>query len=223
MTANRWAREEIESVASTPPKQRLDQEDLSYAEKQVSKWNAQEVNLWLFSVSPAYTLLAAELAKLNADGATLLELGPVAWAELGVSSPVEQARLVGLVKRKEDPVARAVQPLACSSSSSGHGTPSTLFSDDLKLAAHLGKATSQTGAENTPYWLLGIANANADPATSKPTCFASLEFTTLLTSSPSRLARSLSLSRTPTTKTPPRVREVSRGSTRSSTSSLCRA
>ena len=38
-----------------------------------------------------------------------------------------------------------------------------MISDDLKLKAHLAKATPQVGAEHTPYWLLGIANANADP------------------------------------------------------------
>jgi hypothetical protein len=38
------------------------------------------------------------------------------------------------------------------------------ISDDKKLIKHLEKATPQVGAEHTPFWLLGVASSNPEPA-----------------------------------------------------------
>jgi hypothetical protein len=126
-------------------------------------WTVAQTTNWLLQVQPSSTALHAAFFASNVDGSTLLSLTHDGFAELGVSSKIEQARLVGLVK-KQLKIKLATAVPAPTLYTAPIQTPSI---SDKDLIKHLATATPETGAEHTSFWFQGIADANADPAETK--------------------------------------------------------
>lgn len=137
----------------------------------IAQWGSRQVASWLEDQGRAEVAQAARNHRVN--GAMLLELDTAAWAELGVTSALERARLISEVK----------QAAAVSAATSANHTASsqpvtkqdflggrTGKKNEAKLRDHFTAGppccsrTPAGGAEHTSGWVLSIANANSNPA-----------------------------------------------------------
>lgn len=161
--------------------------------KWVRRWSAQQVHAWLLSLG--WRELAASAQKADVDGATLIELDSEGWAELGVRSAVERARLSAAVKTVADTsksprlpshaaAAGAESPNPGQQPGSQPGAqqrvPRRPTAGEKKLVAHFTEPSScpgcfwassartpEGGAEHTRDWITSLVNAHVSGGEAK--------------------------------------------------------
>ena len=177
------------ATASSPSHEEVEQiqDDGAHDAIPLLSWSVQQVCAWLLSLG--WQELAATVQKADIDGATLIELDAAGWAELGVRSAVERAKLNAAVKAiaetskslgryaEESPSPRQ-QP---GSQPGGHQrVPRRPTASEKKLVDHFLKPgscpgcfwastarTPEGGAEHTRDWITSIVNAHVSGGEAK--------------------------------------------------------
>ena len=144
-----------------------------HREAQVADWPAARVARWLESI--VRPKLAQAMLEHDIDGAMLIKMDGEAWKEIGVTSPLERARLLSAVEKKTAadvlPFSNATpaRPIARQYAHGGKEGPRA----EAGVRQHfiggrtfsgLNPRTPEVGREHHLDWALAIANANKNPA-----------------------------------------------------------
>lgn len=178
------------AAASTPKQDEVEEiKELAEPKPPLLQWSAQEVNSWLLSLGKQQLAGAAQEAGI--DGATLTELDAAGWAELGVHSAIERAKLLAAVKA----IANGSKPQQNAAASASAGSPDPRLglqpgghqrvarrpgANEKKLIDHFVKPTMppgflwsssartpEGGAEHTRDWVTSIVNAHVSGGEAK--------------------------------------------------------
>ena len=130
-----------------------------YCRMQLDRASVSDVAAWL--EEQGLPDLSKRANECGIDGATLLELDSAGWQELGVSSAVQRARLLALVRKQQQ---LPLDSAATTTPPSVDALPNTSWNF---VAKHGSRFSADGAAEHIPEWHSAVASASTNGAVAK--------------------------------------------------------